>query len=1435
MSSRFPPGDELALVYELALSVGASLSLEENAHSFLETLVSRKGLDYGVVWMQAPGSEEGADFRPVSAVPESSVRPANASGRVPADHVLVRRMRRGQRVSVRSASATKSDVVPGRTLPEGAYAVLPLGRRGFLEMADSRRSDPFPARELRQLEPVLTKLQHALRGSEAHERLQSEIKQRKESEAELRRSETKLSALLQNLQDAILVEDDHRQVLLVNQAFCDLFRIDAPPEALVGADCRNAASAAAKLFVDPTALTDRVVEILEAGEKVSAETLHLTDGRIVERDYVPVPIGGDRVGHLWKYRDVTAQRRADARLEEREREFRQLVESASDIIFRCDLDGRFTYVNPVAEEATGYPRKTLLGRHYTFLVRPDHRDELRNFYRKQVAEEIPDTHQEFPMITAEGDEIWIGQRVQLIHRDGDVVGIQAVARDITDRKQKEAQLRQSEQRLRTMFEKHSASMLLVDPDTGAIVDANASALDFYGYDIDELTSMYVHEINDLPAKKVAARRAAAETGEQNRFVFPHRLKSGEKRLVEVYSTPIRIQDTTLLFSIIHDVTAREQAQKKLRESRRKFKTLFEASHDAILLYDFEGRILDANQRAADLFRLEHETLLDRTVRDLERPQVRTTVVQKFNRVRSGETVRFDIPIQRADGSEFQAEVSASPISVGVRVIVQAIVRDVTEQREAEAEIRRLKNFYEQVLNAMPVHLAIFDPEGRYEYVTPSAVSDPKRRERMIGMTDVEYARMRGNDLEQARHRLESIHRVSETRETEQFEETIEVSDGPNRHFIRFVSPLVQNDEVVQVLGFGMEITRRKQIEEELREAKKQAEASLAAQERFLATMSHEIRTPLNAVLGMAHLLERTEMSEQQRSYLESIRFSADTLLSLLNTVLDYAKIEAGDLTLDETVFSPERLGQQVAAMLRSKAIEEGVDLTVDTGDAVPDHVRGDAARVSQVLTNLVSNALKFTDDGSVDIRIRRWDRPAAEPHGLAFGDDDLSGSEHGGDGVPAGDGPVWLELEVEDTGVGIPEDQLEVIFEDFGRAEAPDGRIRSGTGLGLPIVCRILEHMGGTINLHSTVGEGTRVTVQVPFGTVAKSPDGNESPALARYRPEVQGRLPERDRETAHRDGYEGSLTGARILVVEDNELNQVVVRDLLQGWGAEVEVVETGVQALDRLNADPRTPDERPAPYDIVLMDVQMPEMGGLEATRQLRQAGCPIPVVALTASMLRDNRQKAFDAGMDAFVTKPFDPEDLHETVAAHLPSGRRVASPPGSSAEQDEPGEDPDARDGPRSPSPHRNASSQDGSDETPAVSFSAGAASSENGGSPSADSGTLDLSFLQENIADPDVARHIAQTFRDQAGTFLEDLRQAREEDDGDRMKELFHRLKSSAHMIGAASLADQLETLHRAEPPYDDARLDDIATAVREADRALPAAIDHVFGSGSESS
>ncbi|WP_118840613.1 PAS domain S-box protein [Salinibacter ruber] len=1364
--------DQLSLLYELSLSVGATLEPVENAAAFAGTLAARKDLEGVAVWRR---NEEGRGLHLLHATPASY---AEAEA-LPPDHALVQRLRADTSVSTHASNPEFKSLATGRAARGGALAALRLGNLGFLELHDSRREAPFPPRELRQLDPVLVKLEQALRGGRSHQQLEEEVEHRVRTEEALRRSRSQLSALVQNLQDAVLLENEDRELLLANQAFCDLFDIPKPPEALRGADCGAVAEAAEDLFADPTALSDRVESILTADEPVSAETLHLNDGRILERDYVPIDLDDETTGHLWKYRDVTEQRRFDARLQERERAYRRLVESASDIIYRCDRDGCFTYVNPVATEVTGYAHDELVGQHFTALVHPDHQGRLVHFYENQIDEEIPDTRQEFPIVTADGGKRWVSQQVQLVRKDGAVVGVQAIARDITERRQAVESLQESEARFRTMFERHSAPMLLIDPESGAIRDANAAAAEFYGYTDEEWEQLHIQDINDLPADEVAARRTDAEGGEQSQFVFPHRLKSGETRTVEVRSTPIEVHGTALLFSIIHDITAREEAREKLRQSEERWRRLVESNRDPIQI-TVDGTIRYINPAGARIFGAEApEAVIGRPPTDFAAEPDVLEKLRALNRqlARGEPTEPMEYTIQRLDGEERTVVSYSQPIEYKGEPAAQTVIRDVTEQREAEEELRHLKDFYEQVLDAMPIDLAIFGPEGRYEYVTPSAIGDPERREHVIGMTDVEYAQERGYDPETARRRLSTIRRVARTREMEQFEETIEDHDGNPRHFIRFVTPVVQDGSVVNVLGYGLEITQRKQTEMKLRDAKEQVEASLAAKERFLATMSHEVRTPLNAVLGMAQLLARTDLTEDQRSYLQSIRFSGNTLLTLLDTVLDFAKLEAGEVDLEQVAFDPVRLAHHVRDMLRSKAKESNLDFRIEADPQLPTSVVGDAARVGQILTNLGSNALKFTDDGSVVICVEGDPVPAA----------------------PAEDSeaPTWITFRVEDTGIGIPPEQQDRIFGHFNQADTDTGKTRKGTregtGLGLAIVQTLVDQMGGTIDLESTPGEGSVFTVRLPFAT-----DGAESTwdgeAISSARPDLADTpspdTPSPDTpspETAvsasrPKDPPAGRLSGARLLVVEDNETNQVVVRDLLVGWGAEVDVVGDGVAALERLDA---------VAYDVVLMDVQMPRMDGLEATRRLRHdLGSDVPVIALTASMLRENRQEAFAAGMDSFVSKPFKSESLYRTVAEHL-SDTKTASVPSSDT----------------APTP---SSASRPAAETGALS-------------------TLDLTFLHENMGGAEAAWDVATTFRDQADAFVDDLAAARDTGDDGRLGDLFHSMKSAAQLVGAERLGQLAKTLDHTDPPYPPDRLDAIAEAARETRAALDESIEDLDG------
>ena len=379
------------------------------------------------------------------------------------------------------------------------------------------------------------------------------------------------------------------------------------------------------------------------------------------------------------------------------------------------------------------------------------------------------------------------------------------------------------------------------------------------------------------------------------------------------------------------------------------------------------------------------------------------------------------------------------------------------------------------------------------------------------------------------------------------------------------------------------------------EAKEAAERYGKMQTDFLANMSHEIRTPLNGVVGMSELLQSTQLSAEQEGYLKSIRSSSHHLLGLITDIIDVTRLEADTLLLRENPFSPMELLQDVVQMLRSKAQQKGISLEVAVADELPKYLLGDFPRIKQVITNLVGNAIKFTDAGSVKLVA-----------GLA--------AHHGQ--------MVRLRLEVVDTGIGIPPEQQPRLFDRFYQAEYSANRRYMGSGLGLAISKMLVERMGGTILVRSAVGKGTSFIVQIPLKVTQ----------MAEQQP---NKLMNEE---------QAILPSLQILVAEDNAINQLVIRKLLEQRGFSSELAEDGEAAVQ---------EAREKPYELIFMDIQMPGMDGLEATRAIRQMNqSPRPlIVALTANAMAEVRDECLEAGMDDFLTKPISGEQLDDLLARHF----------------------------------------------------------------------------------------------------------------------------------------------------------------------------------------
>ena len=639
---------------------------------------------------------------------------------------------------------------------------------------------------------------------------------------------------------------------------------------------------------------------------------------------------------------------------------------------------------------------------------------------------------------------------------------------------------------------------------------------------------------------------------------------------------------TMAENLSLDIVRREEAEEALRESEQRHKVIFQNSPLGMVLFDSDGTIVDCNPPFVNLMGSSREKLIGFCTARRSSPEMRAALAKAL----AGECAVFENEYTSVTGGLTRdLRVVFNPINPGgAPAGVIATLEDIGERKRSEKALQeseaRFRNLFEQVPS---VAVQGYAPDGTTIYWNSAS-------ETLYGYTAQEAVGRNLLDLiipsearEFVREDMQSMARTGIPIPAGEL--TLMRKDGST--VLVFSSHVIvkKPDGPQELFCLDIDLSRRQEAENALLLAKEAAEAASQAKSEFLANMSHEIRTPINGVMGMLQLMEMTTLDEEQRQYVHLASSSVNRLSRLLSDILDLSRVEAGRMEIRVAPFDMREVCDAVTALFALTARNKGVDLACRVDPALPGTLLGDETRVRQVLFNLTGNALKFTDAGRVEVAIELL--------------------------TPEDGGTLHARLSVVDTGIGIPPDRLGEIFEPFRQVENSFTRSYQGAGLGLAIVQRLVGLMDGSIHIESTPGQGTSVTVVLPF------------------------RVPDGVRPAPHEPEAVAEQRNLRILLVEDDPSNQLPIQIFMGKAGHETVVAEDGRKAMDILAAED---------FDCVLMDIQMPVMDGLEATKAIRAsttlgAKRNIPIIAMTAYAMTGDREKFLDAGMNGYVSKPVD----------------------------------------------------------------------------------------------------------------------------------------------------------------------------------------------------
>ncbi|MES2075753.1 MAG: PAS domain S-box protein [Pseudomonadota bacterium] len=1053
-------------------------------------------------------------------------------------------------------------------------------------------------------------------------------------------------------------------------------------------------------------------------------------GMVVERD-----AGGRPLRASGTLSDISERRAAEAA------RVRAIVDATPGAMLVADKAGRVRHANAAALRCLGYAGGALAGLSLDQLVPDAMRSNGRGrelFARPQLPGRVLTAQR------ADGSRFPAMVHLSPLSLAGEELALMAL-RDMTQRKRAEEALHASSERYRLIVQTAAEGVWMTGADDLTSF-VNPTMARMLGYQPEQMVGRAMREFMDAEGHALLQehlrRRASGLAGQSDVRFF----RQDGASVWGLLSTTVVNADNGAYagtLAMVTDITARRLAEVALRNSSQRMASIFNAVSDGLVVLNADGAILESNAAAVRMLAgAAGARLWDGVREDGSAVEPASHPVQLA--LVSGVSVRDAVMgVRRADGALTWLSVNAEPIcdeSASVTLVVASLT-DISERKRSADALRRSEQRLQEIIQMMPSGLFIKDTAGRYLLMNRAC-------EQQFGFAFAELAD--GDDS--AMHSAETLARYRATdrnafagRVLIDFEELIWNRQlNQQRHLRVFKKPVYDEQGApAYLIGMSIDITDSKQAERALRElnehleervaqrteqlgqAKQLAEEASQAKGQFLANMSHEIRTPMNGVIGMAYLALKTDLDPRQRDYLEKIRFAGEHLLGIIDDILDISKIEAGKLEIEQVDFSLDHVMQTLTTVVAPKAASRELELVFELAPDLPAMLRGDPLRLGQVLINYTNNAIKFSEKGRIEIRVRRVVGDAAS---------------------------CLLRFEVSDHGIGLSEAEMDKLFQSFQQADTSTTREYGGTGLGLAICKQLAQLMGGDVGVASRPGEGSTFWFTARLGVAHGS-----VPALIHQVNDAAAALLASARSAAVMD----ALRHARILLVEDNTFNQQIALEMLEEVGASVCLANNGVEALELL---------RQTAFDCVLMDVQMPLMDGLEATRRIRaepRLG-GLRVLAMTATATSEDRVRCLAAGMDDFISKPIQPALMYQTIANWLPeraAGAEAAAAPAPGAAR-------------------------------PAAAFKATL-----GGDPA----VIDLTILAKLLGyHPQKVRKFAFKFLQTTQDGLAEMDTALARGDIDTMRALGHRIKASARTVGALGMAELLQAMEELPPGPDEA-------------------------------